>query len=336
MGALIAGVAISTFPYTLDVTAKVTSLRDFFVTLFFVALGMAIPKPTAGFLHNFALPALAMILFIIGTRFATIVPTLQLLRQGHRASILPAINLSQISELSLVILALGLNSGHITRSSWDVMAYVFIFLAIVSSYSMVRVDKFLRFGVRVLNKIGLRDLDHTEFFHAQSPQVPKIFLLGFSWTASSLLEELTRKQPEILEELAVIDFNPQVNAELRRRGVRVMYGDIGQRETLTHAGVAQAKILVCTLPNTVLKGTNNLRLLQQLREINPTAQIIAHAELLSDVPKLYAAGANYVSLPRLIEAEDLCEVIEAARENLLDEMKIHLARELENRNEVIP
>ena len=47
MGALVAGVAISTFPYALDVTAKVTTLRDFFITLFFVALGMTIPLPTA-------------------------------------------------------------------------------------------------------------------------------------------------------------------------------------------------------------------------------------------------------------------------------------------------
>ena len=46
MGALIAGVSLSTFPYALDVTAKVTSLRDFFITLFFVALGMMIPLPT--------------------------------------------------------------------------------------------------------------------------------------------------------------------------------------------------------------------------------------------------------------------------------------------------
>jgi hypothetical protein len=45
MGALIAGVAISTFPYNLDVIAKVVSIRDFFVTLFFVSLGMQIPDP---------------------------------------------------------------------------------------------------------------------------------------------------------------------------------------------------------------------------------------------------------------------------------------------------
>src|SRR6266481_7154867 len=38
MGSLVAGVSLSTFPYALDVTAKVTTLRDFFITLFFVAL----------------------------------------------------------------------------------------------------------------------------------------------------------------------------------------------------------------------------------------------------------------------------------------------------------
>ena len=43
MGSLVAGVSLSTFPYALDVTAKVTTLRDFFITLFFVALGMTIP-----------------------------------------------------------------------------------------------------------------------------------------------------------------------------------------------------------------------------------------------------------------------------------------------------
>src|SRR3982750_3359314 len=46
MGALIAGVSLSTFPYALDVTAKVTTLRDFFITLFFVGIGMTIPLPT--------------------------------------------------------------------------------------------------------------------------------------------------------------------------------------------------------------------------------------------------------------------------------------------------
>ena len=66
MGALIAGVSLSTFPYALDVTAKVTSLRDFFITLFFVALGMTIPLPTAAVLGL----ALVIVAFTLVSRFA--------------------------------------------------------------------------------------------------------------------------------------------------------------------------------------------------------------------------------------------------------------------------
>ena len=70
MGALIAGVMVSTYPYTLDVVAKVTSLRDFFVTLFFVGLGMAIPMPTVAYV----LWTLFFCLILIGSRLATVFP----------------------------------------------------------------------------------------------------------------------------------------------------------------------------------------------------------------------------------------------------------------------
>jgi len=65
---------------------KVTSLRDFFVTLFFVSLGMAIPLPTWGYL----LWTIFFCLFLIGSRLATIFPVLYALRQGYRVSLLPA------------------------------------------------------------------------------------------------------------------------------------------------------------------------------------------------------------------------------------------------------
>jgi Kef-type K+ transport system membrane component KefB len=331
MGALIAGVGISTFPYTLDVTAKVTSLRDFFVTLFFVALGMKIPHPSGYFIGW----AVAVSTFVFFSRFVTVFPTLYVMGQGHRASMLPFINLSQISELSLVIMSLGLAAGHIRAESMGLAAYSFALMAVLSSYAMGHSDSLLSTASRIFKRFHLRDLDdQTREFHPKN--VPKIFLLGFSWTASSLLEEITRRRPEWLTQLAVLDFNPQVHHELKRRGIHAIYGDIGQRETLVHAGVDQADMIICTLPNTVLKGTNNLRMVQQLREINPTAQIIAHAELFADVPKLYDAGINYVSLPRVIEAVDLFEVIAAAKNKLLEQKTAELKKELKDRREVIP
>ena len=311
MGALIAGVMISTFPYTLDVVAKVTSLRDFFVTLFFVGLGMAIPMPT----WSYILWTLFFCLFLIGSRLVTVFPVLYSMRQGYRVSLLPAVNLCQMSELSLVLLALGKASGDVSAHTIGIAAFSFAFLAVGSTYAILKNDLLLRKAIPWFRKLELHDLDHTAFLTRDGEKSKRICLLGFSWTASSLVEEIHREQPALLQEIIVVDFNPLVYERLRQRGVRAIYGDITQRDVLLHAGVGESKIILCSLPNTVLRGANNLKMLRQVRELNPAAHIVVHAELLSDVPGLYEAGANYVSAPRLLEAADLIHAIEAAEKN---------------------
>jgi Kef-type K+ transport system membrane component KefB len=332
MGALIAGVMISTFPYTLDVVAKVTSLRDFFVTLFFVGLGMEIPLPTWGYV----LWTIFLCLFLIGSRFATIFPVLYTMRQGYRVSLLSTINLCQMSELALVLLALGKASGDVSENTIGIAAFAFAFLAVGSTYAILRSDSLLRRAVPWFNKMELQDLDQTTFPAASDEKHKRICLLGFSWTASSLVEEIQREQPALISEMTVVDFNPLVHERLRQRGVRAVYGDITQRDVLLHAGLAKAEIIICSLPNTVLRGASNLKMLRQIRELNPTAHIIVHAELLSDIPALYEAGASYASAPRLLEAADLRHAIDAAEKKLLEEKRAAQLEKLETRNEVIP
>jgi len=332
MGALVAGMMISTFPYTLDVVAKVTSIRDFFVTLFFVGLGMTIPMPT----WNYLLWMIIFSMFVVVSRLLTVFPPLHLMRQGFRVSLLPAINLCQMSELSLVLLALGKTAGDVSANSIGIAAFAFAFLAVDSTYAIFQNDYLLRKTVPWLNRLGLLDLDQPHVEAETSGKARRICILGFSWTASSLLEEITREKPALVDDILIVDFNPQVYDRLRRRGVHVVYGDIAQREVLHHAGVAHAEIVICSLPNMILKGASNQRLLRQLRELNPRAQIVVHAEKLSDIPALYADGANYVSVPRLLEASDLLKVIEAAEKNLLDEKRKAQAEQLEERNEIIP
>jgi len=132
MGALIAGVAISPFPYNLDVIAKVINIRDFFVTLFFVALGMQVPNPM-GDPQILVIAAIAAI-FLIGSRFLSIFPILYLQRQGHRMSLLPAINLANMGEFSLVIAAIGLSAGHIDARILSIIIFIFVFTSIIAPY----------------------------------------------------------------------------------------------------------------------------------------------------------------------------------------------------------
>jgi Kef-type K+ transport system membrane component KefB/voltage-gated potassium channel Kch len=337
MGALVAGVTLATFPYALDVAAKVTGLRDFFVTLFFVGLGMKIPIPTV----PLVVAGAGFGLFTVVSRFISTATPLHLMKQGLRTSILPAINLCQISEFSLVVLELGIKSKHINADTSGMVSLAFVMLAVTSTFGMSRSDGIVRWLIPRLKSRGVSDLDTVK--RAEMEQAAhghghgsKILLLGFFRTASSLLTELERSAPDILPHVGVVDFNPEVHAELRRRGVRVIYGDISQRDTLIHAGLDSAQVLVCTIPDSLLKGITNAKLVRQLRELNPKAKIIAPADMIQDVGKLYQAGADYVTVGRISEAVDLCEAVRAAEENLLEAKRQTQVAVIEGRREVLP
>lgn len=337
MGALVAGVTLATFPYALDVAAKVTGLRDFFVTLFFVGLGMKIPVPTTALVVGGA----GFALFTAVSRFISTATPLHLMKQGLRTSILPAINLCQVSEFSLVVLELGAKSKHIRPDTAGMVSFAFVMLAVGSTFGMSKSDNFVRWVIPRLKSRGVTDLDtvkrneQDQAAHGHG-HGSRILLLGFFRTASSLLAELERNAPDILPHVGVVDFNPEVHAELRRRGVRVIYGDISQRDTLIHAGLDSAEVLVCTIPDSLLKGITNAKLVRQLRELNPNAKIIAPADVIQDVQALYNAGANYVTVARISEASDLCEAVRAAEENLLESKRIAQVPVVEGRREVLP
>jgi len=320
MGALIAGVAISTFPYALDVTAKVTSLRDFFVTLFFVGLGLQMKVPTG----NTVLLGLGIAVFTVLSRFVATFTPLFRMKFGLRTSLLPSIYLGQISEFSLVVVALGAARGHLSDTTQGAVALAFVFLALASTLAMTYSDSLVRRLIVVFRRIGIKDLDspnlqgHDPGKHGDAP---RILLLGFYRTASSLLAAVTTEASDILPQLAVIDFNPLVHTRLRQRGIRAIYGDISQRETLIHAGIQSASIIICTVPDSLLKGTNNLRLVRQLRALNPEAAIFAPAETLGAVKDLEEAGASFVSLGRVDEAETLFRAVRATQAGFLKEFR---------------
>ena len=307
MGALIAGIAISTFPYNLDVVAKVVSIRDFFVTLFFVALGMQIPMPTPE-LIGMALLASA---FLIASRFVVVFPILRALRQGHRASLLPAINLAQMSEFAMVIAAIGFGYQHIDQRTVSLLIFVFAITSVPSTYLIGYSHPLQERLAAWLRRAGVKDLDDGRNASDARPLSGKdVVLLGFFTEASALVHEYEMGKHPMLDRLLVIDFNPDVHAELKRRGIACKYGDVASMQTLHHAEVHDAKLVVSTIPDTILKGTSNLRLLQQARRLCPHASVVVTANRAASALELYDAGADFVFVSRLHSAAQMAEILE--------------------------
>jgi Kef-type K+ transport system membrane component KefB len=337
MGALIAGVSLSTFPYALDVTAKVTTLRDFFITLFFVALGMTIPVPGLSVIGL----ALMIAAFTVVSRLVTTFTPLYLMKQGLRASLLPALNLAQISEFSLVVIQTGVTDNHIAAETANAASFAFVVLAVLSTFVMTRSDEITRWAIGPLKRIGLRDLDHgnghaEEAHEGGHGEARRIVILGFFRAASALLAEIERQAPVLLEQITVVDFNPNVYQTLLSRGLHVIYGDISSADTLLHAGVGKSEMIILSVPDALLKGASNEKLVRHVRTLNPTAMIVATADLLSDVGELYEAGASYVTVTRLSDAHELFTVIEAAQAGLLADKRAELDLRLGERREVLP
>lgn len=308
MGALIAGVSISAFPYNLDVVAKTITLRDFFITIFFVSLGMKIPNPvTHSNLVGIACVAAA---FVILTRFLSIYPVLFTLQNGNRVSILTSLNLSNVSEFSLVIAALGLASGHISSDILSIIIFTFVITSIFAPY-MIKYNQQLQAHITtVLEKIGLKDKQ--KFVEPIEQELNKdIALLGFFKVASSFVTDAVedKSKNSLKDKIVVVDFNQTVHSKLKSLGIPAVYGDIGHIDTLHHIGLHHTKVAISTIPDTILVGTSNTKLIKVIQDIAPHAKIIVTAENPESALKMYEAGADYVFLPRQLASEHLMPIV---------------------------
>jgi len=341
MGALIAGVAISTFPYNMDVIVKVVNIRDFFVTLFFVSLGMQIPNPLDN-MHLIVTGGIVSV-FLVASRFFALFPVLYALNNGIRVSLLTSINLSQLSEFSLVIASLGLAAGHISRDTMTVIVFVFVSTSVLSTYTIKYNDSIQKALGAILRKCGLRDIRTAGQEHPD-PGRKEIVLLGFHRTASSFLHEILqldqnrKPRARLMDKLVVIDFNPETHEPLQRLGVKVIYGDVSNLDMLKHADIHDIKIAVSTIPDKILVGTDNVKLIKMIKTICPHAKIIVTAESSGRALQMYKEGADYVFLQHILAATNIIETVTMMLKKEHNEMASVVKREismLEQRNEIL-
>ncbi len=335
MGALVAGVSLSTFPYNIDVIAKVINIRDFFVTLFFVGLGLQIPSPTISLLAHAAIASL----FLVATRFLSIFPVLYSMKNGLRASLIPSINLAQMSEFSLVIAALGLSFNHIDSQVVGILTFVFAITSVLSTYMIQYNHQIQRKIAPLLARIGLKDLNEEDAAEGETDQLKEIVFLGFFREASSIFHEIESHDngdgSKLMDKVLVVDFNPQVYCELNKREVKCVYGDIASVDTLKHAHIEHAKTVVCTIPDSILRGITNERLLSLSRRLCPEAQVIVTANTLQSAISLYRQGADFVFIPRIHSSKSVAEIISHSLHSSLESYREEEMSNLLERREVL-
>ena len=294
MGALIAGITISTFPVSLEVVTRILSIRDFFVTLFFVTLGLQIPRPSP---HVLVVAALLTIAVLI-SRVVVVVPLIRAFSKDSRTAVVTALNLIPVSEFALVVLALGKKLGHVSGDAIGIATFTMALTAALSPYLIGKSHAIFVALQPMLAAIGLRDPAGRA---AQEPSEhqARFLMLGCYHVGRGFLVEWLRRAPERRQDVRFVDFNPETYSRLVQLGVPVTFGDVANLDLLSHLHPERCEVVICSLPDSVLKGTTSARLLAAIRRLAPKAKIVMTAEREHIARDLYRAGADYVLLPHL-------------------------------------
>ena len=333
MGALIAGATIASLPYSTEIITKVNVVKDFFLTLFFVSLGMSIPAPSGPAVFVMA-AAIAVVAIV--ARQLILFPLLYWTGSDQRNAEVTAVRMAQISEFSLVVTFLGISLGHLSPDLATAIILAFVLTALTTTPLYHNAYAIHAWLAPTLRRLGFKD---PPLSGEEGEAEWRLAILGFHRIASSLLHNLSRDDPALVKETLVIDFAVTLHDKIRQVGAHVEYGDLSNPDTLHHAGVDRARVVLSTVSDDLMRGTNNAKLVAAVRKINPSAVIIANAVNLADIATIYAAGADYVFLSRFDSAAALEEAIGSALNGSIGDYRT--AREAEHgqpesRGEVLP
>lgn len=294
IGAFLAGVALASSPYHLQIQGKIKPLRDFFLTLFFVYLGSQV---RIGDLFQ-AWPAI-----LVFTFFAILIkPLIYMLILGifgfrKHTFFQTALNLSQISEFSLIVLVVGVQSGIVSQLTLSVMAAVGV-LSIITSSIMIHFSKKLyKFFTPVLPFFERKGKAHFLESKLENSLEDHIIVIGAHRVGGPVIRYLQTTDIPFL----VMDFNPHVVGELRDEKINVLYGDVGDPEILDGVNIEKAKLIISTATSI---GDNEI-LLEECKRRKTKATLVVRAEDKEHGEILKAMGADYVILPEKVTGDFL-------------------------------
>lgn len=296
IGAFLAGVVLASSPYHFHIQGKIKPMRDFFTALFFVYLGTRV---------NFSHIVSVYPLILIFASYAVLVkPLIFLLIFGifgfrKHTMFLTAINLSQVSEFSLIILLVALKTGQVSDAGLTVIALSSVLSFIVSSLMISQSGKIYKYVQGLAAFFERRKTVSEE--KQENKLINHVVIIGSHRVGGEIVRFLKKEG----QSLVVLDYNPHQVEILLSQGIPVIYGDMSDPDILDILNLSDAKMVISTAPD--LEGNKTLLEDLKVRHLNVTA--IVRAQTIKEARGLYKAGADYVIIPDLLAGDFLLDML---------------------------
>lgn len=297
IGALFAGVSLAGLPYAQEIEARLKPLRDFFVVLFFIVLGKSLSLDG---ISEAILPALALSTVVILVKPITTLAMLGSLGYSKRVSFMSAVNLSQISEFSIVLSVLAINNGLLQKQTGTVVTLVAIITIAASSYLTQHDNGLFKIFSKV--HLGFFERPITGKRREKRRQQPYQLVL-FGYTRGG--HEFIKTFQNLKKRYVVIDYDPSIIDLLQQKRIPCLYGDAADTELLDEIGIQSSKLVISAIND----FETNEQLVRHMNLLNPEAVFVCNANSYEEALQLYELGSSYVIIPHHASSEHLGALI---------------------------
>lgn len=287
-GAFLAGFSLASTHYWDAINARLTGIRDFLLLFFFIDLGSKLDFSTLG---SEVWPAMVLSLFVLIGNPLIVMAIMGYMGYRKRTGFLCGLTVAQISEFSIIFVAMGISLGHIDNGALGLTTLVGLITIAASTY-MILYSHPLYEKLKPWMSLFERKRPHRELAVATERhdlREADVIVFGLGRYGSRLALSLKEAELKVLG----VEFDPEVVRDMRRQGLPVRYGDGIASEFIESLPLKETRWIVSTLPDMA----SNKDLLRCLRELHFTGEVAVVAREELDGVALTQMGASTVLYP---------------------------------------
>lgn len=295
IGALVAGVSLASTAFAHEISARMRPLRDFFVVIFFIFLGVQVQIVNIG---QVIMPALLLSALVLFGNPIIVIVLMNLLGYNRRTSFMAGLTITQMSEFSLILASLGYQIGHLDQATLSLITLVALITITFSTYIILNAQTLYPYFSRILDILELRKNNKNR---QGDERVYDAILFGHHRIGEDFVKSLRK----LAISFVVVDFNPERTVFLEKEGIPHTYGDAEDAEFLREFNLTKLKFVISTIPD----GKTNEFIIQTIRNYNKKAILIMKAYNVAEAKRLYSLGASYVIMPDYLAAQHAARII---------------------------
>lgn len=300
IGAFLAGIAVASSRYRIQISGRIKPIRDFFIIIFFILLGASISYGAASVK---IVDVVALSLFTLLGGPLIVLAVMLTFKFRLKTAFMTAISIAQVSEFSLILMTVGLGKGYVSPGMVSLVSAVAIVTITLSSYLILYGDSVYRLVEKPLAKL-FPQKPRDPYVSNREMLRDHIILVGGEQMGWDILQSLKNKIKD-RDQILVVDFNPEIVTTLKASGFNAVFGDISDPEVLEELEIGRAKLIIMT----ALHVDDCGHLIKFAKSKDYKGPIIAASYWIHDAIRLYELGADLVVVPETIGGKHIARIV---------------------------